>query len=913
MPDWNELIRQRLATLKMHPADEAAIADELAQHAADRCEELISGGMDEATALHNVVAELDNMQPLAEALSARRSASSLNAIPPGASASGNPLSDFVRDIRYGLRAIRKSPSFTFFAVFTLALGIGANTTVFTIINTMLLNPLPVADPSRLVALFSTALKNAQRNGSRLPLSYPDLDDYAKQNSVFRGVAGFTNPTVLTQQQKTGPQRVFGEFVTGAYFDTLGIHPALGRFFLPEEDLFSGSAPVAVLSYNAWQQRLGGSQGAIGQILDINGVSFTVTGVAPQGFIGVSPMFGPDLWLPSTMSRTVLDKALPDPLLDRAGTAVQVFARLKDGVSRSQAQANLETIAAALRGAYPKTNENRAILVRPIAEQLFLGATSPGALYFGSAVLMGIVGLVLCIACSNVANLLLARAATRGQEIAVRLAMGASRSRLIRQSLAESILLSALGCIGGLAVGYAGCRFIWSFLPSEYLANFIVPKLDGSVLLFASAVSLATAFLFGAAPALRASRTDVVTALKEGSRAVMRSRRTVSFANVLLIGQVAFSLILLFTATLFLRSIERAYRIDPGFATDHLSIFMMNPEQAGYSPQGLKDFYDSVADRVAALPGTASVAWASGLPFWNSPSRSLFIEGTQTSKRTEMPVSVLFTVGTGYFQTLRIPLIEGRDFNADDRQTTLPVAIVNHELATKYWPRGDALNRRVQLADEKEPRQIVGIAKTANYTTLGERPQPCVYVPLRQNPVGGRTLYVRTKTDAGQILSAVQRVIHGIDPALPVPDVRTGAKLIDQVLFGPRIGVMLLGVFGSLGLALASVGLYGLMAYSVTRRRNELGVRMAVGASSRMVLGLVLRDGMKLVAIGIAFGLAGSLLVGRALARILFGIQPADPASIAGASLLLLLVGFVACYLPARAAGRVDPLMALRDT
>lgn len=825
--------------------------------------------------------------------------------------SGGTGAGILRDLRYGWRGMRRTPIFTAFAVLTLGLGIGANTTVFTIVNTLLLHPLPVADPSRLAALYDMGSKSVKLASVRLPLAYANFADYADRQTSFRGLAAFTPPMVMTIRTDIRPERVFGEFVTKQYFDTLGLTPALGRFFMPGEDHVPGSATVAVLSYNAWKARFAGTAAAIGSTLELNNVAFTVVGVAPPGFLGVSAIFGPDVWLPATMCERAFPAEFRNALSDRGKPLFHAVGRLAPGATIQRAQANLDTIAAALEREYPATGEGHGIGVRPVTDELYSNAGGTGGFVFGSAVLLAIVALILAIACADIANLLLARAAARRREIAVRLAIGAGRGRLIRQLLTESVLLSLLGFLAGIGIGYAGCRFVWSFVPAEVAGNMTAPKLDGVVLFCALAVSLATAFLFGLVPAWRASKTDVLSGLKEGG-AAGHTRRTVSFGNLLLAGQVAFSLVCLVTAALFFRAVQHAYTIDPGFQSKRLALFMMNPAQSGYGEARMQEFYREARRRVANLPGVAAASWASGLPFWNTPSRSVLIEGAEQLRKSSGIPSVVFTVDSGYLSTVGVPLVRGRSFTDSDDQGSLPVAMINEALSRAHWPGGDALAHRFQLAGDPTVRQVVGIVKNANYTTLGESAQPCVYLPLRQNFAGGMVLYVGSQGDPATVLASVQRQIGDLDPNLRISDVRTGAKLIEQVLFGPRVGVALLGVFGSLALALASVGLYGVMAYAVTRRRKEIGLRMALGASRAAVLRTVLRDGMALVCYGILAGLAACLLIGRALAGTLFGLSATDPVSLIAASLVLISVALVACYLPARSATQIDPLAALRD-
>jgi predicted permease len=831
---------------------------------------------------------------------------------PATSGWGNLLADLLRDLKYGLRGMTRAPAFSFFVILALALGIGASTTVFTVVNTLLLHPLPAQDPSRLVSLYTTDLKNQKQSASLLPISYLNLKDYQARNAVFSSLGGFAPPMPMTLVEGTAQERFFGQLVTQGYFEALGVIPTKGRFFLPGEVSTPGSAPVAVLSYGAWKNRFNSVGNVIGKTLEINGVPFTVVGVAPQGFLGVSAVFGPDVWLPATMAQQVLPPELQDVLQQRGKPFFQGIARLKSGISRGQADASIETLAAALRREYTDANAGHTISVEPVTTALFSTTGGEGGLALVSTVLLLIVGLVLLIACSNVANLLMARALSRRQEIAVRLAIGAGRGRLVRQLLTESVLLGLFGGIAGLGVGYEGCRFLWSFRPQEVARNLADPKLDGTVFLFAFLLSLATGFIFGVVPALRASRTGLVESLKEEARVAGPSGRSARFQKTLLAGQVAFSLVSLIAASLFLRALQRAYDVDPGFDPQHLAVLMMNPEQQDHDGTRLKAFHRQVEDRVSRIPGVQAVTWASNLPFWSSASRGIFIEGQEQQRKSETISTVTNTIDVDYFKTMQIPLLEGRAFTAADQDGSLPVVIINEDLARRYWPHGNAIGNHLRLSGDTVRLQIVGVVKTSSYTTLGEAPQPCLYLPLRQSPGGSANLYVRSAGDPSLLLTAVQRGIKQVDPGVQVTDVRTGAKLVNQVLWNARIVLGMLGIFGLLALALASVGLYGILAYSVSSRHREIGVRMALGASRFDVLRLVLRQGMALVAIGVSFGLAISLLIGRAFSSMLFGLSPADPLSLLGASAVLLLVAALACYLPALAASRMDPMQALRE-
>jgi predicted permease len=598
------------------------------------------------------------------------------------------------------------------------------------------------------------------------------------------------------------------------------------------------------------------------------------------------------------------------LSDRSKAAFLGVGRFKPGVTRAQAQANVATIAMDLARQYPATNEGRTATVRPIREVLFASSFGPSTpILFASAGLLIVVGIVLLIACSNVANLLLARSAGRQQEMAVRLAMGASRRRLVRQLLTESAFLGFLSGVVGIFIGYAGLHVLFGVLPSS--GNFVAPKLDTTVFVFALLVSLATGLLFGTIPALRASRVSVAETLKEEARTTGRGRRRVTLANALLVGQVAFSFLLLVTAALFLRSIGRAYDIDPGFQTAHLAVFMTNPGQAGYGKPQTKAFYKDVRERVARIPGVESVSWASNLPLWARPANGLEVEGRQQRSQADKITTIVNTVDRNYFETAGVAIDRGREFTNLDQETSIPVAIVNQKMVHDYWPRGEALGKRILLPGEKQMRQIVGVAKTANYSGLAEPPQLCVYVPLEQNYSDAMTLYVRSKGDPQQILTPVQRELHDAAPQIMV-SVLTGRFVVDRGLFQAKMGVALLTVFGLLALGLASIGLYGILAYSVNQRRREIGLRMALGAARTTVLGLILKEGMSLVLTGVLIGFVAALLVGRLLSRMLYGVSSSDPVSVAGAAVVLLAIALLACYLPARWASRVDPLVALRE-
>ncbi|HKD52500.1 MAG TPA: ABC transporter permease [Candidatus Acidoferrum sp.] len=910
MPEWNLEIRKHLAGLHLRPEREEEIVEELSDHLQQRYEEFRARGANDDAALREVMGEIYWRDFVPELQILERTPWP-DSEPQGAPASGRFFDDLWKDLRYALRMLRKSPGFTAVAVLTLALGIGANTAVFTVVDSLILNPLPVEKISTLAAVNTTLAKKTAQSGDLQAISYLNLKEIRERTHSFGRLAGHSYPMAVTMTDKDQPRRVFAEIVTANYFETLGIHPFLGRFFLPTEDTTPGVAPVAVLGYTAWQNRFGADLGVLGRTIRLNETAFTIVGIGPKGFKGVYAVFGPDLWVPSMMAEQVLPAEQRNALSDRALPLFTGIGRLEPGVTLAQARAELKITGAALEKEDPNVNEGKVLAITPLIEAAYGRERQP--VVFGGFLLMAIVGFVLLIACSNVANLLLARASVRRQEIAVRMALGAGRQRLIRQLLTESVLLGLSSGVLGFAFGYAGCRILESLRPAEYAQNLADLRLNTPVFVFAFAIAILTGLIFGIVPALRSSRVSVSEVLKEETRSPGRSRSRVTLANALLAGQVAVSLVLLVVAGLFLRSIEHEYIIDPGFQTKHLALFMLYPGQAGYDRVRTEQFYKQELDRIGRIPGIDSVSWASNLPLWGRQETGIAVEGQEARKKSEAISAVVDTVDLNYFSTMGIPLVEGRDFSENDRDIATPVAIINDTMAAKYWPDQDALGKRFQLPQGRAFLQVVGVAKTTNYQTLGEPPQACIYVPLRQNYTDSMILYLRSERDPSTVLSAVQEEIHSFDPGLPVEDIRTGAKVIDQALWWSKIGVGLLGVFGFLALGLASVGLYGIMAYSVNQRRREIGVRMALGANQGNVSLLVLRQGMTVVGIGVVVGMTLALLLGRVLSRFLYGVSGSDPVSLGAASLALLVVAFVACYVPARRASRVDPLVALRES
>ena len=815
----------------------------------------------------------------------------------------------LQDIRYGARLLVRTPALTIVAVVSLALGIGANTTIFTLVNAVLLNPLQVKDISRLVTVVTTE----ERNGTVVPLeaiSRLNYLDFRDKNDVFSGIAAAGFAPLALSGEGGEPEQVFGQVVTGNYFDVFGVGMAAGRGFAPEEDAQLGAHPVVVLSHGLWQRRFGGRADIVGSEITINGRRFTVVGVAEEGFRGANQLGGPELWVPLAMYREVMTGIFLEFYNSRRGLAYQSHARLKDGVSIEQARANIAAIGKGLEDSFPNDLRGRSFTVRPLSE----GTLPPDfqqQLTVSGALLMAIVGVVLLIACGNVANLLLARATARRQEIAVRLSMGASRGRLIRQLLTESLLLSALGGLGGIAVAFWARSLLWAYRPPFLQAGAIDLSFDGRVILFTAVVSLLTGILFGMAPALQSSRSDLVVELKERT-SVPSGSHWYSVRNLLVVGQVGLSFVALVSAGLFLRSLANAQRIDPGFDGDRLMILGINAGTQGFDEPRGRDLYRRAMERLAGVPGVESATISTAVPlFGGGIGRTVFRDGQDPKDPRNGRLLPVNQVGDAYFSTLGIPIVRGRAFNANDRVGSPAVAIVNEAMAKLFWPNEDPVGRHVLTISDPVPKEVVGIAKTIKVNFLGEEPQPQLYLPLEQSYASQVIVQVRAAGDPGAVLGTVRRELQEVERGMPLLNVNTYRTVFGQSLWAPRMGAWLLGIFALLALLLASIGLYGVMAYSVSQRRRELGIRLALGARERDVRTMVVRQGFFLALGGVAIGFLAAFGLARLVANLLYGVNANDPATFILIPVVLLVVALVATYLPAWKASRVDPVEALR--
>jgi predicted permease len=819
------------------------------------------------------------------------------------------IENMLKDLRYGLRTLLKNPGFTTVAVLSLALGIGVNTTIFSIVNAVLLRPVTYAEPDRLVEIYTTDSDGYPYSSS----SFPDYRDYRDQNTVFSGVIAHTN-TLVSHNLEEGAEMIFGEMVTGNYFDVLGVDTVLGRGFLPEEDETPGTHPVVVLNHTFWQRRFSADPDIVGQTVRFNGHPYTVVGVAEESFSGTFPVFAPDFWVPMMMIAQINVFGADEDVLEQRGThTLFIKARLEPGVSLEEAEAQVATISARLEQEYPDSNEGRpgtVVAVTDIRFHPFIDdALTPVA-----TILMAVVGLVLLIACANVANMLLARASARRREVAVRLALGAGRLRLMRQLLTESVLLGLGGGMLGLLLAYWTTRLIASFQPPTPISIAIDLGLDARVLAFTLAASLATALLFGLAPALQSSRPDLISALKdEANRAGLRWRRF-GLRNLLVVSQVAISMVLLISAGLLLRSLATAQTIDLGFEDEKVAIVSTNPELLQLSRGETEIFLREVLERVEALPGAVKAALTERIPLGQAiMTMDVYVEGYEMPSEDEGINVDYAAVGPDYFETLAIPLVAGREFAYSDDLDSPAVTIVNETFARQYWPGESPLGKRISTEGSIGPwMEVVGVSRDYKVRTVGEDARTLVHMPLFQSE---HTVFpavmVRTSDDPAPMVGMIREQMLALQPDSVFFEAKTMAENVGVMLFPVRAGAVLLGVFGFMALGLAAVGLYGVIAYSVAQRTHEIGIRMALGAHASEVMGLVVRQGMGLVTVGVALGLAGGVAVTHLASNVLYGVGTLDPFSFGGAALVLLVVAFVANYIPARRGASVDPMEALR--
>lgn len=808
------------------------------------------------------------------------------------------MTTLVRDFRYGLRALLKAPGFTVIAILTLALGIGANSTIFSWINSTLLNPIPgVAHTSQYVEL------TAGPAGDDAPLSYPDYEDLRDRNHTLSSLIVYSLWSVdITGNGK--PERIWAMFSSANYFDALGVYPILGRGFLPVEGTKPGGAPVVVISYRLWQAHFGSDPSIIGRTIHINKRPYAIVGVTPAIFQGTQSGLRADMWIPVMMAQQFVSENI---LKDRDSHWMITIGHLKPRLTREQAQAEMNTLYGQIANQFPESHKDRdSLMLHPLWRAPF------GANYYLRTILLlliAISGVVLLLACANVANLLLVRGVGRRREMAIRLSVGATRWRLIRQLLAESLILGLSG--GGVAM----LLTMWTagklsdFVPPTEIPISMSVQADRTVLFATFIISLVTGIIFGILPALRASKLAPAAVLKEESGSASGGRSKARLSSILVVAQIAMSLLLLVCAGLFIRSFRLAESFNPGFNPRDVLLDSYDLGGIGYDQKSGTEFHRAALTRLQALPGIQSAALATWVPlgFTNSIA-TIEAEGYEPRPHESMDMD-FNRVSPNYLHTMQIPLVVGHEFALSDTDKSQLVAVVNQEFARRYWPGADPLGKRLRAIGKWFT--VIGVAHNSDTGHLNQKPKPLVYLPLFQAYDSRITIHARAFGNPLEYAPAVEAVVHEFDADLPLHDLMTLDSRIQLNTTDDRIGGVFVGVFGILALVLAAVGVYGVLAYTMRQRTHELGIRIALGAEPRDVFGLVLRQGAILAVLGVVIGLAASFAFTRALSSQLFGVSATDPLTFTAVAILLMLVALLACYLPARRAMRTDPLTALR--
>jgi predicted permease len=809
----------------------------------------------------------------------------------------------LQDLRFGLRILRRSPGFSVLAILCLTLGIGANAAVFSWVEGILFRPYPaVSHQERLLALGGT--ERGEAGGT--PLSWPDFADLQRSSTLFDTlfVSKITGTTLSIGDRA---ERTTGSIVSANYFDAIGVHPILGRGFEPGEDTGRNAHPVAVISYQLWQGRFKGDPQIIGKTQRLNGVVHTIVGVAPEGFYGTFVGWAMHFWVPASMEEIFESGGYK--LEDRGARWIEAYGRLKPGVTREQAQEETSAVAKRLEADYPDTNRGRSMQLWPLWQTPFNNART---LLPTLEIMLGVVFFVLLIACANVGNLLLVRSFARRHEMTVRLAIGASRGRLLKQLLTEGVILSAFGAAGGLLVAYWCRHALVVLFPARGGVSMHLPgEIDWRVLAVSAGVCVIATLVVGLVPAMQSSKIDLAGALKSDSAGVVGSRGRAWVRSGLVVVQVSLSFVLLVGAGLLLQSLQRIRNSSPGFSTHGVLSTAVDVVSAGYDAQRTKNFQDELMERVKALPGVESAVFARATPLgYGSYSESpIAVDGYQAPPE-EQPTVEYNEVGPDYFVTMGIPLVSGREFTRGDDEKAALVAVVNETMAARYWRGKDPIGERVQVKGRW--MRVVGVAKDSKYRSVRETPKPFFYVPWRQNFSVGGGLYVRTPLSPETMATALAREVHALDGNLAPYEMITMQEQVDRSTSPQKVALTLVGVLGGLALLLAAIGLYGVMSYAVSQSARELGLRMALGADASNVWRLVMSRGLSLIAVGVLIGAVAALGLTRLMGNLLYKVSPRDPLAFGAAFAVMTVAAVAACFLPALRATRTDPARALRE-
>jgi predicted permease len=823
------------------------------------------------------------------------------------------MTNIAQDIRYALRNLRKSPVFAAIAVITLALGIGANTAIFTVVNAVFFHPIPVKDPARLVEIFTLDQRKilGAANNNVFPNSFPNGQDIQQRAQSFSGMTvyeAFATPVSMTVNGQ--PNQYFAQLSSGNYFDVLGVHAQLGRTFRPEEDSTAGAGPVVVLNHGFWERVLAANPNVIGQNVLINGQGFSIIGVAPKGFQGTSVIGGPDMWIPMSMHDQILTGFPKQLFNERRFLGYSSVGRLKPGASAEQAKAELQAIASDLEKAFPLANKGRTFTLQPLLESS-IAANQRDQFKRAGIMLMAVVGIVLVIACFNIANLLLARASGRKREMSIRAAIGASRKRIVTQLLTEALVLAIAGGALGLGLALAARDVMWRFRPPQLPADGMDLSLDWHVMAFTFLVAITTGLIFGLAPAMQASRPDLVSELKERAGGDLRKGSRFTARDVLISLQVMVCLIALVGAGLFLISLRNARAMDTGFDTHNLAMLSFDLGALNYDAPRAREFERRALEAAQNTPGVRAAALSNTIPLFNGGfGRTLFKEGEDNNNGQSGHVSQYSVMSPEYLQTMGIAMIRGQGFDSTIRENTPRVAIINETAAKQIWPNEDPIGKRFTFFRDTSATQVIGIVRDSTYNALGELPRPYMYVPLIQNPNAAVTVSFRTQGDPRSALSSVRAQIQAMDRNLPITNVWAIGEVISQSLWASSFGASLLTVFAMIAMALCAVGIYGVVGYSVGQRIREFGIRLALGAQPRDVLLMVLKQSALIMSAGLALGLVAAFFLARLIVTFLYGVNTNSPLAFLAMALVLAFVGVFASYIPARRAAKVDPIVAL---